>query len=383
MIYIEDYLQHYVEEIGVTDSNKQILESIHRQCLQGVALTDRQYELVKNKLLEQFDSEKFTVTGNEPTRLPLRKIDRSKYIKIVSHIDVVGPNQVYESYKQDWKWIKVRFPFSKKDIVKIDNINREISTKHIYHKKGTHEHYYKLTGHNLNIVLNYFSNFKISDQVSEYKIKINDILDRREEIINSLPIPITELNNVQKYDRSKRYGFVNLPTPLTDNSLLNNILNRKSNDFNVDNKLYNIDSIITVLNELDRFPLVVLIDKLYAYDELTEFYNAVKYIVPDEKQSVLFRVDNDKDDYNLNNFVKDQNLNNWVDNNTKIVYISKDKLPKIMLKSNFSPITSYSRSNTRNNSIIDLYINYCCDLKLTSDSLNWPNSYQRFIKGRA
>lgn len=383
MIYIEDYLQHYVEEIGVTDSNKQILESIHRQCLRGIALTDRQYELVKVKLLEQFDNEKFAVTGTEPTRLPLRKIDRSKYIKIVSYTDMVGPDQIYESYKSDWKWIKVRFPFSKKNIVKIDNINSEITTKHIYHKKGTHEHYYKLTGYNLNIILNCFPDFEISEQVSDYKIKINSILDRKDDIVDSLPIPVTELNNIQKYDRSKRYGFVNLPTPLTDNSLLNNILNRKSSDFNVDNKLYNINSIIDVLRELDRFPLVVLIDKLHAYDELTEFYNAVKYIVPDEKQSVLFRVDNNENDYNLNNFVKDQNLNNWVDNNTKIVYISKDKLPKIILKSNFSPITSYSRSNTRNNSIVDLYVNYCCDLKLTSDNLNWPSSYQRFIKGRA
>ena len=35
MQYIEDFLHHYVEDIGVNNNNKQILESINSQCRKG------------------------------------------------------------------------------------------------------------------------------------------------------------------------------------------------------------------------------------------------------------------------------------------------------------------------------------------------------------
>ena len=51
MQYVEDFLQFYVEHIGVDNKNKQILESINRQCKRNIALTDRQYALVVKLLL--------------------------------------------------------------------------------------------------------------------------------------------------------------------------------------------------------------------------------------------------------------------------------------------------------------------------------------------
>jgi len=107
--YIEQYLTHYVRDIGVEDKNKQILESIERQCAKGTALTDRQYNLCKTILSSVFPEMPTDILSKQP----LRTIDRSKYIKIVDTEDVYS-NMVYESSKSDWKWIKVRFPFSKK-----------------------------------------------------------------------------------------------------------------------------------------------------------------------------------------------------------------------------------------------------------------------------
>ena len=52
--------------------------------------------------------------------MPLREIDRSKTISIVSTAEAMGAN-VYESFKNDWQWIKVRFPFNKRTIMDLQD----------------------------------------------------------------------------------------------------------------------------------------------------------------------------------------------------------------------------------------------------------------------
>ena len=88
--------------IEIDKSDKTIMYSIARQVYKGSALTDKQYALMKIKLAtykNQFLENKFDNfdIALESLRLPLRKIDRRKYIKIVKIENV--------------EWIKIRFPF--------------------------------------------------------------------------------------------------------------------------------------------------------------------------------------------------------------------------------------------------------------------------------
>ena len=66
-------------------------------------------------------------------------------------------------------------------------------------------------------------------------------------------------------------------------------------------------------------------------------YNAFNNIVPNSKQTVLFRVDQSTE-YVINDYIRDKSLNNWLDNTTEIVYINKSKLPKLLLKTISDPI---------------------------------------------
>ena len=50
MTYIEDILHFLVDSIGISGADAPILSSISRQCKKGIAMTDRQYQLVTNKL---------------------------------------------------------------------------------------------------------------------------------------------------------------------------------------------------------------------------------------------------------------------------------------------------------------------------------------------
>jgi len=374
MTYIEEYLEHLCSNyLSSLQSSDAIYFSIYKQTARGIGLTDRQYSLVLKKIKEYMHVE------NLPTQIPLREIDRSKYVRVCKDDDEIPLKGIDENRK----WFKVRFPFSKKDIVKIDNINLKISSKNYYHKKGTHEHYYKLNGYNLDVVLTYFSHFDLCDNVKEYKKIIDNIKQQEKEIISSLPIPKNDyLTDVQQYDRQRRLGIVDITKPFTNNSLLDSIIDRNDSYYNVSPSKYNLNNIIEVIQELDRFPLLVLIEESNAYEELTNFYNSVKYIVPDEKQSVLFRLSNNGEERQFNNFIKNNQLNNWVDNNTKVVYINKTKLPKILLNSSFRPITCYSKNNSKNQQFVDIYINHYCDLILSLDDMNWASSYHRYyVKG--
>ena len=120
-------------------SDVSFLSSIARQTFKGVALTDRQCNVVKEKLLkykEQFIKEEYNIDlALTNLRMPLRDIDRSKFIKLIDGAPLSYPNE---------KWIRIRFPFSKKLIAELDHMLRLFNLEY-NHSKGSHEHHFKLT----------------------------------------------------------------------------------------------------------------------------------------------------------------------------------------------------------------------------------------------
>jgi hypothetical protein len=378
--YIEDILHYYVDTIGVEDADKPILTSISRQCKKGIALTDRQYELVKSKLLNKQELlVDVCLEGNLTPRLPLRQIDRSKYIAIVSHGEMLGDDSVYESYKENWVWIKVRFPFAKKLIAKLDNVKTKVNQRHqYYHVKGSHEHYFKLKGDVVYWLVNAFSNsnFEIEDRVIEYYNASKQIIENSsnyrieyaEGKFKNLPdkvvSEVASLSQLCIADRQIRYGYT-IENVAHENTLQEQIAYREHADVYIDPTLYSITQIANSINLLDRFPMVVLIDNDSQYDQVAAIHQAFDF-VDNSLQSVLFRVDTEST-YNLNDYIKEHSLNNWVDKNTKIVYIKKNQLPKVMLSSNFRPVTAFAINSYRSNTMVENYIKFNCDLIVYHD----------------
>jgi hypothetical protein len=362
MTYIEDYLEYLCNnQLDSLQSCNAIYFSIYKQITRGVGITDRQYALVLKKIQEYMDADDL------PTRTPLRSIDRSKYITIVDNIE----DTVYESYKDNWKWIKVRFPFSKKDIAKVDSIG--ISHNEYYHKKGSHEHYYKFTSKNVYKIINVLKNrnFKIEDTLFEYYEKINDVVNVKFDVYeNCIPDTVkkelSELSNLQHADRGLRYGY---NTPPTDSDTITNIIAyRQDIEVCLDPKKYKVQDIIETVNLLDRFPLLVLIDEDTSYIQLKQIHSEVSKIIDNKHQSVLFRIDSkDANNAPVNDYIKDNHLNNWVDNETKVVYIKKSKLPKVLLQSNFKPMCTLSKTSTRCNKNVKTYMETFCDCILYHD----------------
>lgn len=376
--------------INIESTDATIMLSIARQTFRGTALTDRQFALMQEKLLvyrKQFMEYNYDFDKClNKLRQPLRQIDRSKYIKIVSTAEAYN-DEVYESYKSDWGWIKIRFPFSKSLIMKLNNIK---SVRDYRHQKGSHIHYFKFTEKNVKNIMEHFpiTQFELDNVIVDYYNKVKEIEKNRDRYIPSIKgnkvINITtsaqkmikdEIGDVNDttilklIDRRHRYGITNIEYDNPKGSLDEQIALRKDPAIHLKPNEYKLNDVLYSLNVLERYPLLVLLDEDKSEEQLYEVYNFYKNFLPAEEQSVIFRLEGSNKEFNQ--MVKDYKLNNWVDNSTKIVYSSIHKLPKLLFKSNWLPIASVS-FNSKISRNLDLYIKTHCDLVIFYDEAMSP-----------
>lgn len=362
-------------KMQIESSDATIMHSIARQTFKGTAMTDRQFHLMKEKL-QAYRSQFTALDYNfdlavENLRLPMRMIDRSKYMTIVSHADMLGPNSVYESYKQNWKWIKVRFPFSKKDIMSVQECANKAKKDGYYHEKQSHEHFFHFNEINSYNLVKHFEQkqFTIDEEIIKIAREVESIaLDRKNyvpsfqhntlfnlknDVVKSIKQD-TNMDYLKIVDRHRMYGIIDYTThdPITLNE---KIAFRKDKSFLAKPSEISINQLANSLYELDRFPLLVVLEDKNAYNQLYEIYKAFNSFVSNEEQCVLFRQENQTD---FNDFVKQKELNNWLDNNTKIVYINTSKLPKLCLSVDWKPISCITY-NSFCNQLVNIYMNRC------------------------
>ena len=378
-------LQKHELVFQIEKRDENIITSIARQIYKGVALTDRQYNLMKEKLITykpQFENQ--DVIGFDRAlgklRKPLREIDRNKYITIVDHPkDIVYPSD------QRGQFIKIRFPFKKSDIVLIDEINK---TKDYHHKKGSHEHYFVYNEQNTYKLLSRFKDkkYKIDQELLDLYTKIEEIRANEENYVPG--IYNNKLKNVHPrakdiaeseigvfgsetklmyIDRRRRYGIENI-CQITPISLTEEIAYRSEIMYQSPPSEQRLDNVLLALKNLDRFPLLVILEKSHAETQLREMINFYRDIIPTENQSVLFRQEGNTE---FNQMIKDRNLNNWVDNNTKIVYISSNGLPKLLINNEWQPCATFSYTS-RVERTLDSYVYNRCDLVVYREDMISP-----------
>jgi hypothetical protein len=371
---VEDILSLVVSfSDAVLPMDKGILSSIDRQLKRGVALTDRQHELVKTKLLFYKD---FLISVGvtdlqeklDTLKFPLRTVDRSKSIVFNDNL------------------VEIKFPFNKKIIVTLNEVVQKC--KRFYnHEIGSNVHKFKINELTVKEIVTAFKdkNFYIDTAVSELYKKINEIEMDRQSILpgiynnklmnfkkSALDLmdlelgPLTSENLIKFYDRRRRYGIADIEGTVYKNTLVETIAYRDAAELAVTPEMHSLDSVVDAVIQLERFPILVLVDPENTLEDVAKVYNAFRDVVPNQSQTVLFRVDTSTS-YNLNNFVHDNKINNWLDTSTKIVYINKNKLPKLLLRSDWRPMATLALSSYRANSHVTTYIKDVCDLIIYHD----------------
>lgn len=395
-MYIEDYLELFAgihqeqKELRFFCSKKDevLMFSLGKQVLRQTALTDRQHELAKKKLLEY--KEQFDVYGFDDfekdldsLRMPIRSINRQKLISLKQINDKI--------------YIAVRFPFSKKMIKHIEFLQRLQPKKNYDSKTKTHlidfsektlfEIVSKLKDCNFEIeedVKEIYGILKIMDDDKEnnapgiYGFEIKNLHAKAiDYAVTSIGEPNVD-NLVAYKDREnllglKHFDDVELQKAISNlQPLTKKIMQRTNSMIFIDDNEYTFNNIVESVLELYRFPLLIVLPKDTEYDVLSHTYKSFKNIIPNESISVLFRLDNDSEEgRDFNQFVKKNELNSPLDNSTKIVYISSNKIPKPLIASDWYPELGIVIKNFRLMRNIQTYIENI-DLVIHYDNVHLP-----------
>lgn len=383
----------------VEKNDATILFSIAKQLSKGIALTDRQYKLVKNKLIEykdQFDKKGIDVISVSDNLLyELREIDRSHWIKVLrwKDEDILG----------------IRFPFNKKVINRIEELRKLNSVQDLSYKDNTH--YFPYTARNIyclvEIAQRFENKFTIQDHIMEIYKQLKDYEHNKKDYvpgvynleIRNIPQTAIEIlekdlgkvdaNNLHLYfDRRSLFGLHHFDKDAVNENLnketllTKEIIKRKGSAVLIKNTQFSFNEIISSLLDIKRFPILIILDEKKANDDLVETYKSIRNVIADQDISVMFRLDGTEP---FNEFVRDNNLNNLVAKNTKVVYINSTKLPKPLMASKWVPnaVINYRSKGLGYNKVTEYSQQF--DLQIVYEDPNnigyWNRREKSFISG--
>ena len=387
---IESYLELLTgladskQAFAVQSSDHTILNSIARQVHKGVGLTDRQYEVVKEKLLsyaDQFTALEYPIfEAVNNTRIPIRHIDRAKWIKLV---EVDGH-----------PYIGVRFTFNKKLISVMEALS-SIEERKLYDKMEK-IHYFVYNEKNLYKVISELKDksFEIESELRErydilemmnnnkndyipgiYGLKLKNLHAKAiDYMITSIGEPDT--SNLALYkDRSQMFGIKHFDEPeLNDSvsrltSLSQKIVKRSYAQVLVNSNEHSFDRVAESILELNRYPLLVCLNDLTDFDNLQTVHHSFRNIFDNSDFCTLYRKENDiQENIEFNQYIKNNNINNPLAINSKIVYTTINKVSKTLLKSDWRPQAAILMGSMRSTKMdpylneLDLVIHYDTDI---------------------
>ena len=386
---IESYLELLTGLVGNTaftiqSSDFTILNSIARQVYKGVGLTDRQHEVVKEKLLsyaDQFTALEYPIhDAVKNTRIPIRHIDRARWIRTVSIND-----QFY---------IGVRFTFNKKLISAIEVLSN-IEQKSLYDKVEK-THYFIFNEVNLHKVIGELKdkNFEIELELQErynllemmhtnkknyipgvYGFKLQNLHAKAiDYMISSVGNP--DADNLALYkDRSQLFGIKHFDEDDLNSSinklttLSQKIVKRTHPHILINSTEHTFDRVAESLLELNRYPLLVCLNDGNDFSSLQTVHYSFRNIFSNDDFCTLYRKENDvAENIEFNQYIKDNNLNNPLVINSKIVYTNINKMSKTLLKSSWRPQAAILMTSMRSTKIdtylqeLDLVIHYDTDI---------------------
>ena len=380
-----------LQNFKLHEDNHKIMFSIAKQVFRGTELTQRQYTLVQKLLvdyyIDQFDKHEIDLKSCiGRLRNPLRKINEEHWIKLLDY--------------KDMKMLVIRFPFNKKVLKHIEDLKNSVDKEYFYEK---HQHFFpfeeKYVMRLVTIAKRFEKKFNIEQPIMDiynqllefdankqnyipgiYNYKIANLPTKGlEHCVNSIKEEPSQTNLWKYYDRRFLYGL----EYIDENAVLESFkhcseltakVTQRSQSVICINKLkWSLDQVLASIHELDRYPLLIVIDTKQAQDQLFELHRRFTNFIPSEEMSVMFRLPSPKGN-EFNHFIRENHLNNIVDNKTKIVYINSNKVPKPLIKTQWRPVCAFTLGSKRNYTKVDgfisgtdLYMQYDTDITPFSD----------------
>ena len=372
-----------------------LMHSLASQSAKGIAFTDRQHILVKNKLL-QYEPQLVQhgycnlKTDLDKLRLPYRTINREKSINLVER-------KLYEDFfNQESRvlMLAIRFPFSKK-MIKHINLIKSIQDGSTGYDSKTKTHFVRFNETNVYTIVSNFKecNFKISQEILDYYA---NIIALKEDSNNTMPgiynWKLSNLPNKTKeyaenlfgapnpdnitlyFDRKDLLGLVHFDKSILSKFiesydwLTQQIIYRSHKHIFINRKDFVFSQILQSILNLKRFPILFVLGKNTAnyWKNYKNVHEQLYYIHQfldrscDKQLShcVMFRLDNSiAENIDFNQYVKEHNLNGKISQDTTdVVYICGNKLPKPLIVSGWKPQAIVVLDNRRLNKFVQLFI---------------------------
>jgi|TARA_R110000764_G_scaffold103788_1_gene189420 hypothetical protein len=398
LITIEDCIEalagtheHIVCSKEIEFSDKGLIYSLARQTVRGTAYTDRQRELAISKathyksILEEVDID--VTTSVTQLRMPLRSIDRSRWIKLKNQMQSLIPFN-----NPDEQYIAVRFSFQKKLISALENIN----SKPIHYDKINKTHYFEYNERTLHNVVSALTNkgFEIQPELQEryeilemmnnnkknyvpgiYSLKLKNLHAKAiDYAISTIGSP--DVDNLAMYkDRDQLLGITHFDEDDLNNSirklttLSQKIVKRKSSNILINSDEHVFDRVAESILELNRYPLLVVLNDETELENLQKVHQSFRNIFSNDDFCSLYRKENiSPGNTEFNEYIKQNKLNNSLAIKSKVVYTSINKMSKVMLKSEWRPQAAILMGSRRSTKVdqflqeLDLVIHYDTDV---------------------
>jgi len=385
---IEDYIELLSNknpniEFTIDQRDVKLITSIANQINKNIALTDRQHNLLKKKIIEY--REQFELKGYhdldkelENLRLPLRDIDRSKTVKIAQkeYFDLFGKTQQ--------TFLAIRFPYSNKMIKYIELIKN--CEKNSIYDKDTKTHFIDYNEQNIFKIVDKLkdANFIIDKEILDFYNFLKEVNSNKNDYEPGIfNFEIKNVHNSCKkysvkkfgqptlenlflyFDRRNILGLNHFDRSTLDSSLANiTMLSKKislasKKNIQIKPTDYDFNTLCYSLYELKRLPLLIILKDKNELDDLVKVVEATESFISNNYISVLFRLENTTDkNIQFNKTIKDLGLNNPITKNTQIVFLKNTiRLPKPLILSNWKAETTILTQSFRSHKVSSLYYN--------------------------
>jgi hypothetical protein len=376
MITIEDTLEILAGgtprriNIRLDTADIRLLTSLKKQLAQKIPLTDRQLDLSLKKIekyranLEKCNVDVDHILTAKPLKWPLRVIDRTQSVEIETDTTTNKP------------MIVVKYVFSKKFAEFWAKIEEHTST---YNRTDRGVKKIPYSEKCLYLVVQGLvkMNFTISSEVLEIYEKIEKILENPENFVPYVDyvedtVVLKNLNSkcesaiIEKFgtrytcsifeyvDYAKSLGvtlktqnLIKYLSEISPSVLTKKISIESSTRYRLYPENYSLEELFSAVNTFNQWPLVIVVEENdQVLSIVSKMVNELSNIIPKEKINVFFRLKNEQPEYEkFNQFIKDNGLNNYIDSTTKVVFISRGRIPKPLLKADWKPTTAIITSN--------------------------------------
>jgi len=348
---------------SVPSRDKKILVSLWRQLSAGHFLTENQGKLlvkILNENLAHLNFKDYQITELITTPVwsqPFRRIEHTR--------------KIYLSDSEE-KSIIVEFTYNKSIKDKLNKLIKEIDGNVV--TLGNRKLSIALTEKNISILYKNFKpfNFSFDEKILNFYQEITTILKSKDTVFDFNNIENKKLNDILMsdigvdyidhpqllHDRKMRYQyqFFGEKTGLT---LTDKIAYRLKHKIFINKQTTELINIIRSLVELKRLPLLFIFpghEAKESIDDLRKMQESLEHLSLTDNVGIYFRFDNvNESNKTFNESINNFKFNTPLSQNTKIVGLANNKLPKFIVKDHWCPKSIISFTNNFKNNKSSVY----------------------------